>query len=155
MNLELKKILPNTNNQEKNTKNEIKFQSNKSNLDVYQSIELKDKYNKLVNETKYDKINNNYYKSIYDNINKLECINNNCSEYKNKTMDTKKQNLVKKNKLTSNIINKNLDILVSLIYIFLLVIFLLGSIIKKNVNYLINILIITLIYLFYKIFISY
>ena len=155
MNLELKKILPNTNNQEKNTKNEIKFQSNKSNLDVYQSIELKDKYNKLVNETKYDKINNNYYKSIYDNINNLECINNNCSEYKNKTMDTKKQNLVKKNKLTSNIINKNLDILVSLIYIFLLVIFLLGSIIKKNVNYLINILIITLIYLFYKIFISY
>lgn len=50
---------------------------------------------------------------------------------------------------------KNLDILVSLVYIFLLVVLLLGSVIKRDANNLINILIITLVYLFYQIYMSY
>ena len=71
-------------------------------------------------------------------------------------MENKEKDLVKDKKSNNtNVMMKNLDILVSLVYIFLLVVLLLGSVIKRDVNNLINILIITLVYLFYQIYMSY
>ena len=71
-------------------------------------------------------------------------------------MENKEKDLVKDKKSNgTNIMMKNLDILVSLVYIFLLVVLLLGSVIKRDANNLINILIITLVYLFYQIYMSY
>ena len=70
--------------------------------------------------------------------------------------NTLEKDLVKYKKTNStNVMMKNLDILVSLVYIFLLVVLLLGSVIKRDANNLINILIITLVYLFYQIYMSY
>ena len=70
-------------------------------------------------------------------------------------MVNKEKDLVKDKKTNgNNVMMKNLDILVSLVYIFLLVILLLGSVINRDANNLVNILIITLIYLFYQYYMS-
>ena len=91
-----------------------------------------------------------------DGVDYVGCLNNNCSKLTNENMENKEKDLVKDNKSNiNNVMMKNLDILVSLVYIFLLVILLLGSIIKRDASNLVNILIITLIYLFYQIYMSF
>tara|TARA_B110000977_G_C11004515_1_gene465178 strand:+ start:240 stop:710 length:471 start_codon:yes stop_codon:yes gene_type:complete len=156
MELPLNRIEPiNSNKKEKLHSKKTNFITNEMNLDTIQSMVIKEKYQNLTNNTNYQFMTNSF-KSINDNIDFVECINNSCTKIDNKSIINKEKDLVKnKNKNGYNIIMNNLDILVSLVYIFLLVIFLFGSVIQRDSNKLIYILIITLFYLFYKIFISY
>tara|TARA_B110000444_G_scaffold228994_2_gene235150 strand:+ start:2329 stop:2799 length:471 start_codon:yes stop_codon:yes gene_type:complete len=156
MELPLNRIEPiNSNKKEKLHSKKTNFITNEMNLDTIQSMVIKEKYQNLTNNTNYQFMTNSF-KSINDNIDFVECINNRCTKIDNKSIINKEKDLVKnKNKNGYNIIMNNLDILVSLVYIFLLVIFLFGSVIQRDSNKLIYILIITLFYLFYKIFISY
>tara|TARA_B110000305_G_C19374318_1_gene606144 strand:- start:361 stop:843 length:483 start_codon:yes stop_codon:yes gene_type:complete len=131
------------------------FISDKINLDRGQSMIMKENYQNLTNNTNYELMSNGF-QSINDNLDYVECINNNCSKLNKVSMVNKEKDLVKDKKTNdNNVMIKNLDILVSLVYIFLLVILLLGSVINRNANNLVNILIITLIYLFYQIYMSY
>tara|TARA_Y100000739_G_C20482581_1_gene406625 strand:- start:399 stop:830 length:432 start_codon:yes stop_codon:yes gene_type:complete len=120
---------------------------------IKQSNLIKKQYQNLCNNANYNLMTNGF-QSINDNLDYVECINNNnCYNLTNETILNK--NLIKNKKTNSNnVIIKSLDIFVSFVYIFLLVILLLGSVIKRDTNNLINILIITLIYLFYQIYIS-
>jgi len=168
MNLELNRINAiNSNKKENNIiKNKkINFIDDIINLDRIQSLLIKENYENLNIKTK-NNIMNNGYESINDNKDYVECINNNCSKIDNIDKDLVKNNSNNSNSINSNNSNnsnsntgnniiKYLDIVISLIYIFLLVIFLLGTVIKREVDNLINILIITLMYLFYKIYIGY
>ena len=156
MELPLNRIEPiNSNKKEKLHSKKTNFITNEMNLDTIQSMVIKEKYQNLTNNTNYQFMTNSF-KSINDNIDFVECINNSCTKIDNKSIINKEKDLVKnKNKNGYNIIMNNLDILVSLVYIFLLVIFLFGSVIQRDSNKLIYILIIKLFYLFYKIFISY
>tara|TARA_B100000780_G_C21108929_1_gene447980 strand:+ start:1833 stop:2315 length:483 start_codon:yes stop_codon:yes gene_type:complete len=130
------------------------FISDKINLDKVQSMLMKENYENLTNNTNY-KLMTNGFQSINDNLDYVECINNNCSKVNNESMVNKEKDLVKDKKTNgNNVMMKNLDILVSLVYIFLLVILLLGSVINRDANNLVNILIITLIYLFYQYYMS-
>ena len=139
----------------KNLNKETNFISNKINLNKIQSMLMKENYQNLINNTNYELMTNGF-ESINDNLDYVECINNNCSKVNNETMENKEKDLVKDKKTNgNNVMMKNLDILVSLVYIFLLVILLLGSVINRDATNLINILIITLIYLFYQIYMSY
>lgn len=125
------------------------------NSDTIQYQYMKDIYQNLSKNTNY-KLMNGGFQSINDSIDYLECVNNNCSKLSNKNIENKEKDLVKDKKSNgNNVMMKNLDILVSLVYIFLLVVLLLGSVIKRDTNNLINILIITLVYLFYQIYMSY
>lgn len=131
------------------------FIGDKINLDRVQSMVMKENYENLTNNTNYDLLTNGF-QSINDNLDYVECINNNCSKVNKESMVNKEKDLVKDKKTNdNNVMIKNLDILVSLVYIFLLVILLLGSVINRDANNLVNILIITLIYLFYQIYMSY
>ncbi len=123
--------------------------------DTKQFKKMKESYTNLVKENNIELMNNSY-ETLNDKLDYIECINGNCSKVNNENIVNKEKSLdQQKNTYRTNSIRTNLDILVSLVYIFLLVILLLGSVIKRDVNNLINILVITLIYLFYQIYISY
>jgi cation transport ATPase len=131
------------------------FENTLSGLDTFQGLLMKEKYTNLMKNSNKELMSNGY-ESIKDNLDYTECVNGHCSKLNNEKMEKKEKDLVKDKKSdNTNTIMKNLDILVSLIYIFLLVILLLGSIIKKDANNLINILILTLLYLFYQIYMGY
>jgi len=131
------------------------FENTLSGLDTFQGLLMKEKYTNLMKNSNKELMSNGY-ESIKDNLDYTECVNGQCSKLNNEKMEKKEKDLVKDKKSdNTNTIMKNLDILVSLIYIFLLVILLLGSIIKKDANNLINILILTLLYLFYQIYMGY
>ena len=135
--------------------NKINFATNEINLDKSQSMFMKKKYQNLIENTNYDLMTNGF-QSVNDGVDYLECVNNNCTKLTNENIENKEKDLVKyKKSNNTNVMMKNFDILVSLVYIFLLVVLLLGSVIKRDTNNLINILIITLVYLFYQIFMSY
>ena len=135
--------------------NKSNFKSDEKNFDLSQSNFMKIIHTNLNNNINYNFLTNGY-DSVYDNLDYVECINNNCTKIKSEIIENKKKDLVKdKIPNRNNNIVKSLDILLSLVYIFLLVILLLGSVINKDAINLINILIITLIYLFYQIYISF
>lgn len=145
----------NSNKKEPNKNKKTNFVTSEINLDTIQSKFIKENYKNLSENTNYEYLINGF-QSINDNIDYLECVNNNFSKLSNENMENKEKDLVKYKKSNgNNIIMKNLDILVSLLYIFLLVVLLLGSVIKRDATNLINILIITLVYLFYQIYMSY
>lgn len=145
----------NSNKKEPMKNNKTNFVSSEINLDTLQSMFMKEKYQNLTENTNY-KFMTNGFQSVNDGLDYVECINNNCSKLGNENMENKEKDLVKDKKSNgNNVMMKNLDILVSLVYIFLLVVLLLGSVIKRDANNLINILIITLVYLFYQIYMSY
>tara|TARA_B100001175_G_scaffold317786_1_gene336429 strand:+ start:2333 stop:2809 length:477 start_codon:yes stop_codon:yes gene_type:complete len=156
MELELNRIEAiNSNKKESLNKKRPLFENNLLNLDTIQSMLMKENYSNLIENSNRELMSNGY-ESIKDNLDYTGCINGQCSKLNNEKMEKKEKDLVKDKKSdNSNTIMKNLDILVSLIYIFLLVILLLGSIIKKDANNLINILILTLLYLFYQIYMGY
>lgn len=156
MDLVLNRIEAKNSNKEEPIKNKkTNFVSSEINLDTLQSMFMKEKYQNLSKNTNYEFMTNGF-QSINDGIDYLECVNNNCSKLGNENMENKEKDLVKEKKSNNtNVMMKNLDILVSFVYIFLLVVLLLGSVIKRDSNYLINILIITLVYLFYQIYMSY
>tara|TARA_Y100000816_G_C25892809_1_gene465800 strand:+ start:255 stop:683 length:429 start_codon:yes stop_codon:yes gene_type:complete len=135
--------------------NKINFATSEINLDKSQSMFMKKKYQNLTENTNYDLMTNGF-QSVNDGLDYLECVNNNCTKLTNENIENKEKDLVKDKKSNNtNVMMKNFDILVSLVYIFLLVVLLLGSVIKRDANNLINILIITLVYLFYEIYMSY
>lgn len=145
----------NSNKKEPNKNKKTNFVTSEINLDTIQSKFIKENYKNLSENTNYEYLSNGF-QSINDNIDYLECVNNNCSKLSNENMENKEKDLVKYKKSNgNNIIMKNLDILVSLLYIFLFVVLLLGSVIKRDATNLINILIITLVYLFYQIYMSF
>ncbi len=145
----------NSNKKEPMKNNKTNFATSEINLDTLQSMFMKEKYQNLSENTNYELISNGF-QSVNDGLDYIESINNNCSKFSHENMENKEKDLVKDKKSNNtNVMMKNLDILVSLVYIFLLVVLLLGSVIKRDVNNLINILIITLVYLFYQIYMSY
>ena len=156
MDLVLNRIEAKNSNKKEPMKNKkTNFVSSEINLDTLQSMFMKEKYQNLSENTNYELMTNGF-QSVNDGVDYLECVNNNCSKLGNENMENKEKDLVKDKKSNgTNIMMKNLDILVSLVYIFLLVVLLLGSVIKRDANNLINILIITLVYLFYQIYMSY
>jgi uncharacterized membrane protein len=89
-------------------------------------------------------IDNNIDKTLDDIINKDPYSNMFIEKVKKNNNNN--NNNIKKNNLNSNY----LDIILSLLYITLVVIFLLYSILDKNAIYLINILVLTILYIFYK-----
>ena len=128
---------------------------NSEGRDIY-SKECLDTLNQNLTENTNYEFMTNGFQSVNDGLDYVECVNNNCSKLGNENMENKEKDLVKDKKSNNtNVMMKNLDILVSLVYIFLLVVLLLGSVIKRDANNLINILIITLVYLFYQIYMSY
>ena len=144
----------NSNNIKENMGNN-RFIENLLKHDTEQFKQMKESYTNLVKENNIELMNNSY-ETLNDKLDYIECINGNCSKVNNENIVNKEKSLdQQKNTYRTNSIRTNLDILVSLVYIFLLVILLLGSVIKRDVNNLINILVITLIYLFYQIYISY
>lgn len=156
MDLVLNRIEAKNSNKKEPMKNKkTNFVSSEINLDTLQSMFMKEKYQNLSENTNYELMTNGF-QSVNDGLDYLECVNNNCSKLGNENMENKEKDLVKEKKSNgTNVMMKNLDILVSLVYIFLLVVLLLGSVIKRDANNLINILIITLVYLFYQIYMSY
>lgn len=156
MDLVLNRIEAKNSNKKEPMKNKkTNFVSSEINLDTLQSMFMKEKYQNLSENTNYELMTNGF-QSVNDGLDNVECVNNNCSKLGNENMENKEKDLVKDKKSNgTNVMMKNLDILVSLVYIFLLVVLLLGSVIKRDTNNLINILIITLIYLFYQIYMSY
>ena len=156
MDLVLNRIEAKNSNKKEPMKNKkTNFVSSEINLDTLQSMFMKEKYQNLTENTNYEFMTNGF-QSVNDGLDYVECVNNNCSKLGNENMENKEKDLVKEKKSNgNNVMMKNLDILVSLVYIFLLVVLLLGSVIKRDVNNLINILIITLVYLFYQIYMSY
>jgi len=156
MDLLLNRIEAKNSNKKEPMKNKkTNFVTSELNLDTLQSKLMKENYKNLSQYTNYEFMTNGF-KSLNDDVDYIECVNNNCSKLSNENMENKEKDLVKDKKSNdNNIMMKNLDILVSLVYIFLLVIFLLGSVINRDANNLINILIITLVYLFYQIYMSY
>ena len=156
MDLALNRIEAKNSNKKEPMKNKkTNFVSSEINSDTLQSMFMKEKYQNLSENTNYELMTNGF-QSINDGLDYVECVNNNCSKLSNENMENKEKDLVKDKKSNgTNVMMKNLDILVSLVYIFLLVVLLLGSVIKRDANNLINILIITLVYLFYQIYMSY
>ena len=156
MDLVLNRIEAKNSNKKEPMKNKkTNFVSSEINLDTLQSMFMKEKYQNLSENTNYELMTNGF-QSVNDGLDYVECVNNNCSKLGNENMENKEKDLVKEKKSNgTNVMMKNLDILVSLVYIFLLVVLLLGSVIKRDANNLINILIITLVYLFYQIYMSY
>jgi len=156
MDLVLNRIEAKNSNKKEPMKNKkTNFVSSEINLDTLQSMFMKEKYQNLSENTNYELMTNGF-QSVNDGVDYVECVNNNCSKLSNENMENKEKDLVKDKKSNgTNVMMKNLDILVSLVYIFLLVVLLLGSVIKRDANNLINILIITLVYLFYQIYMSY
>jgi hypothetical protein len=156
MDLALNRIEAKNSNKKEPMKNKkTNFVSSEINLDTLQSMFMKEKYQNLSENTNYELMTNGF-QSINDGLDYVECVNNNSSKLSNENMENKEKDLVKDKKSNgTNVMMKNLDILVSLVYIFLLVVLLLGSVIKRDANNLINILIITLVYLFYQIYMSY
>jgi hypothetical protein len=156
MDLVLNRIEAKNSNKKEPMKNKkTNFVSSEINLDTLQSMFMKEKYQNLSENTNYELMTNGF-QSVNDGLDYVECVNNNCSKLGNENMENKEKDLVKDKKSNgTNVMMKNLDILVSLVYIFLLVVLLLGSVIKRDANNLINILIITLVYLFYQIYMSY
>jgi uncharacterized protein YqhQ len=145
----------NSNKKEPIKNNKTNFDTSEINLDTLQAMFIKEKYENLTKNTNYEFMTNGF-ESVNNGVDYLECVNNNCSKLGNENMENKEKDLVKEKKSNNrNVMMKNLDILVSLVYIFLLVVLLLGSVIKRDANNLINILIITLVYLFYQIYMSY
>jgi len=143
------------NKKESLNKNKPIFENTISGLDAVQGLSMKETYTNLMKNSN-EELMSNGYESIKDNLDYTECVNGQCLKLNAEKMEKKEKDLVKDKKSdNTNTIMKNLDILVSLIYIFLLVILLLGSIIKKDANNLINILILTLLYLFYQIYMGY
>lgn len=144
----------NSNKKEPMKNNKTNFATSEINLDTLQSMFMREKYQNLTKNTNYELMTNGY-QSVNDSLDYVECVNNNCTKITNEMVNKEKDLVKDKKSNNTNVMMKNLDILVSLVYIFLLVVLLLGSVIKRDVNNLINILIITLVYLFYQIYMSY
>ena len=156
MDLVLNRIEAKNSNKKEPMKNKkTNFVSSEINLDTLQSMFMKETYQNLSENTNYELMTNGF-QSVNDGVDYVECVSNNCSKLSNENMENKEKDLVKDKKSNgTNVMMKNLDILVSLVYIFLLVVLLLGSVIKRDANNLIYILIIKLFYLFYQIYMSY
>ena len=134
----------------------LKFKNEELNLDTNQNLLMQKRKDDLIKNNTLE-FTSNGYESINDRLDYVECLNGNCSKIECVNGSCNKKDNVNNIMNQLNVFNednsifKSLDILISFIYIFLLVILLLGSVIKRDANNLIYILIITLIYVFYKI----
>jgi hypothetical protein len=167
------------NNEKKTQKKGSYFSSNEHNYDVNQSLDVLNKKENLENKTNLDKMNNNNLNSINDSIDYLGCLNNNCSNLNNNqnnqndknnkenvemlfsleinnnsNKDNNNESGKTKNEGIFQTFMKNLDILISFVYIFLISLLIISAVMNRNNMNLVQIIILTLLYIFYKIYLS-
>lgn len=125
------------------------------NISAYQNSRLEKQKENMQNMI--IPMNNNFYDSIVDNINYTECINGKCSTIDMQNNYKNMDNIYNNNLLytmdkykTSNILKKNIDNLVYIIYLIVLIICFFQILLLKKQIYLVVILITTLIYIYYK-----
>jgi hypothetical protein len=165
----------------KNNKNSSIFIQENLNLDINQSLALQEKKRAISNNNNKDNNNNNNnnnnIESISESINYLNCVGNNCSKIDNSytipnsnsnsnssvnspeiSISTNVSNVanLSKNKTQEflNYIQKNLDVMISFVYIFLITLLLVNSVLNRNNHSLVQMLVLTLLYVFYKLFIG-
>ena len=168
------------NNKNSKNNNEIKngnnvFVNDDKLYDLIQSKDLLNNKQSLINDNinHINKTNNKFHKSIKDNIDNENCINNNCRKFERK--EYLKNDLgIPNNIHNKDLIDKEADdtnksiydkgfknlmnffyMFINFIYIFALSVLLINSVINKSTTSLIYIITITLIYILYKILIKY
>lgn len=157
------------------------FVSDEHNYDAQQSLTMMKCKQDMINNVEVNKINSQDMPSVNDAKDYLGCVGDQCSKIDDisnhgKKMDIKsrsQQELIfnnvkpslgkktnsnnsnKKKDSVHSILRRNLDAMISFVYIFLITILLLATVLHKQNNYLIHIIILTLLYVFYKIYLAY
>lgn len=152
--------LKNSNMDARIKKNPDKFIADELNLDTLQSNLMKENYQNLMKNSNLDLLGNGF-ESVNDNIDYVGCLTSNGTKLESKTnkinhvIPDKDSELVIDKKINKNFtLIKSIDVIISIIYLAILIIFLMGGVINREPNNIVNALILTVIFVFYKILVS-